>query len=156
MVVAWLCVVIFSPWVFAPVWVVPEAVLLGAVGVALGWKVPAVARLFTTAGRRAREVRLGAQAAFYTEAVSATAGGTGVLVYCSVLEDSVVLIADFAIEGKAPGARWAEVGSKGASDGTDLVERLVAVIEGVGALGAEVAPRAADDVNELSDDPRIG
>lgn len=147
--------VLFSPWTFAPIWVVPIVLVFGLGGLGLGWRARRVVRLLTTRDRRHHEVLRGAHASFYEDAVSATVTGTGVLVYCSVLEDEVVLVPDFPAEGKAVGADWAEAATAGRPGGGDLTGRLLAVIDAVGTLGAKVLPHEADDVNELSDAPRI-
>lgn len=151
-----LAAMLFGNFVVGPAWVIPDLVLLTALGYFATDRIPALVRGLTRAARRRQQVERGAEAAFYTEAISATRDRTGALVYCSALEAELVLVLDHPLEGRADGAAWGDIAAAARHPDRPLVERLVAMIEALGTLGATVAPRSADDVNELADAPRIG
>lgn len=153
--VALLALVLFAPFSVDPAWVLPEVVLPAA---ALGWGVsrwPLALRALAGAGRLDARVLERAQAEMVREAVTATRRGTGVLVMASVLEDRVVTLFDHPLLGRAPRAEWEAAALKGRGPG-DLVGRMLAVVEAVGAVGARHVPALDDNPNELPDEPRIG
>jgi putative membrane protein len=98
------------------------------------------------AGRLAREQ-------FFEQRLHLTRARTGVLIFVSVAERYVEIIADDGINALVPPGTWDEAVA-------DFVERVragriaggfLAMIEVVGARLAEHFPRAADDRDELPD-----
>jgi putative membrane protein len=150
--------------VFHPVWMplsrlilwVPAAGLLGA---ALGrWCRPARRaliggrRMEAAIARRAKEV-------FFDHNVSATAGRDGVLIFASLLERRVVVLADAAVRAKVSPTAWdAAVAAMTAhaADGR-VADGLVAAVEKVEAAlkAAGFAGKPASG-NELADEPLEG
>lgn len=150
-----LAVALFAPIDVTPPFVIPEVALAGALGAWLARRVR-LARWLTSPRRRAAQALEGARASFHTEAVGDTRAHTGVLVYASVLEDCIVVLPDRALEGRAPGATWGAVAKVGRAADAALPERLLAVLAALGQLGREHVPCTEEDINELSDEPRIG
>lgn len=151
-----LVAMIFAPFVvIGELWVAPLVMLFSGAGWLLGQRARVI-RWQTTAARREQQVLREARACFYDEGVGATRGRTGVLLYASALEDRALTLRDHPLEGKAPLAEWSRVDALGRPDGRPLPTRLLAMLDALAALGPKVAPRSADDANELPDTPRIG
>jgi putative membrane protein len=135
-----------------PIPVIPYLVLVGfLVGAAVGALVPPLRRLLTRSRSRRAACRVAAKAAFFDLGVSRTHERTGVLVYVSLLERCVELLADVGIGDElAPAAGPIEAAVR-AGD-------VDAFIAALGALAAPLEarhPRRADDVNELPDEVNV-
>ncbi|MBS1983610.1 MAG: hypothetical protein JST16_05505 [Bdellovibrionales bacterium] len=130
------------------VWAVP------AVGLALfsllGWE-PALAWLLPMALKR-RHVEEAAEHYFLFEEVFATRQRTGVLIFISVLERSVFVLADKGLTERIPAEKWAELGTRLAADfrrqsaGATFLEALDAIVAQV----KDHFPPEAAHPNELS------
>lgn len=92
---------------------------------------------------------------FMESGVYDTRDRTGILIFVSVLERRVELIADRGITAVVPQERWDAIvadliqGIGGGNTGTALVE----AVRSVGSILAEHVTRRQDDVNELNDRP---
>jgi putative membrane protein len=147
---AFLC---WSPWIFDDFWLPVDVAALAAVVAGLMATAPRT-RLFLAGGaERERCVALAAEAAFSQEAVYATRERTGVLIYVSVLERTVLLRADTAVQTRVPAAQWNDVAARFRHISTN--EAFATNFKELGALLAEHLPRAADDVNESPNAPRV-
>jgi putative membrane protein len=127
------------------------AYVIGSIVGRLSWAV----RALTSDQRMAMKVRFRAERAFYEEGLHRTREATGVLIFLSLLERRVQVLADRAIDERVPPGTW---------DG--LVEQIVAGVRAgrptealCGAItrcGALLAPhfpvRGEDNPNELPDD----
>jgi putative membrane protein len=94
-----------------------------------------------------------AQANFLTHGIHLTRERTGILIYISLLEHQVEILADQGIHQKLGAAFWDQMAQKiaqGIAQGK-ADESLIAVIESMGQKLAEFFPRRHDDTNELSD-----
>ncbi|MBI4864149.1 MAG: hypothetical protein HY815_28420 [Candidatus Riflebacteria bacterium] len=152
-----LALILYTPWQISTLVIIPDVLVGLVIGYALSWWVPGIRRLVTTAPRRAAQVRAAAKQAFFDQAVSATRGRTGILVYYSDLERSLSILADLPVQGKVPGHRFNEILDRFQRCGGDLplVARLSRVIAEVkDAVKAEFPPSASNP-NELPDRPRI-
>ena len=150
--------------VFHPLWLRVSSLILwvpaaGALGAALGrWCGPAkraligATRMETAVARRAKEV-------FFDRGIARTAGRDGVLIFASLLERRVVVLADEAVRAKvAPGSWDAAVAAMTAhahegrvADGLcAAVEKTAAAMTSAGFAGKPAAG------NELGDDPHTG
>lgn len=133
--------------------------LAGAVaGYALAW-VPALRRWLTPADRMEERVELRAAAAFLEQEVFATRDRTGVLLFVSLFEHRVVVLADAGIHAKLEAGVWETVAADLAA-GIKRGEPVAAMVEAIGACGRLLAEggveRRPDDVDELSNELRIG
>lgn len=110
-------------------------------------------RWFISPGHAAREVEREAVLSFYSENLHHTRQATGVLVFISVLERRVWILADSGINEVLPPSTWQELvdqltrgiraGEQGAA--------TVSVVERIGQLLATSFPPEPDDRNELAD-----
>jgi len=139
-------------------WITLPALAGAAAGYLLALLFPGLERRLIQAEDLERRVAARAAAAFLEEEVFATRDRTGILIFLALFEHRAVILADSGIHAKVPAATWRRLVD-------DLVtgvrERraasaLVAVIERCGELLEEHGvERRADDVDELSDQPRV-
>ena len=132
---------IFSPWPFAAHWV--------AIDVAIVWfatllvRSDGARRLMTSRKEREAQVRIAAAAAFHERGVANTSGETGVLVYLSVMERRIEILADRGVLEAVPALEWNRIASVARARNatpetladvvrelTPLLERHLAVREG--------------------------
>jgi putative membrane protein len=109
-------------------------------------------RLIPRSVKHARASRL-AKAQFYLQGVHMTREHSGVLLFVSLAERYVEIVADQGIHEKLGEAHWQSIIQnfvRQVSDG-QVVEGLVTAISACGEAMAQHYPRRADDTNELSD-----
>lgn len=144
---AFLC---WSPWVFNAMHF-PVDVALAGVGVA--WALErwgGLLRPFVPAARRRRQVREAALAAFAEEAVHATEGRTGLLVYVSAFEERVEVVPDQGLLARIPGHEWNALDLR-----ADTLDHLLSGLEAVGKLLAARFPPTGANPDEISNTPRV-
>ena len=102
--------------------------------------------------RHARASRL-ARAQFYEQGVQLTREHSGVLLFVSLAERYVEIVADKGIHEKIGEARWQQIvdGFTAKVGAGDVVGGFTGAIAACGAAMAEHYPARADDVDELSD-----
>lgn len=110
------------------------------------------------AGRRVidTEVHQRALQAFVENGVTRTRERTGILIFVSLFERRVEVIADEGIHARVPRGTWDEVVAlvlAGVRTGS-LADGLTRAIARCGELLEREFPRRADDTNELPDAPR--
>lgn len=138
-------------WILAPPWV----------GAAFGWLIArsgGVRRALLNEEIVERRVRLRAESAFLEEEVFKTRERTGVLLFLSLFEHRVVVLADEGIHRQVAETEW-----KGISDrlarGIKEGRAAQALIESIEACGELLEHRRVerrdDDENELGDELRI-
>ena len=148
--------VLFSPFDFHTYWVPFDVALLFAVGAFGSSKSDTIRRLLTTDGFRTKAARAGAAAMFYEAGIANTHAENGLLVYLSLLERKMEVIADRGILKTVPPLKWnhsvfelKEVAQK--CEPEDLINAL----RNLGAVLAEHLPATGENPNELADGPRI-
>lgn len=149
-----LIVLLFSPWHFAPAWVLIDVAIAYAVGHFAARKSDAVRRLVTTEGERLAAVRNAAMAAFHDRGVANTEGESGVLVYLSLLERQIEVLADRGVLVAVPALEWNRIIGevRAAHDATP--ETLVHLIRALMPLLATCLPYREGDRDELANAPR--
>lgn len=134
-------------------------VLFGLVigGILATWVAP-LARLFVDRDLMARRVSRRAAQAFIDEEIFATIDRTGILLLVAVFERRVEILADRGIATHVDSAVWSRI-VKDLERGLKTAERGAILEQAVRDLGAVLAeaevPRRDDDVNELSNEPRV-
>jgi len=139
-------------------WIALPAPVGGAAGYLLAL-LPAVRRWM--AGEEAMESRARRRAAvaFLDQEVFRTADRTGILLFVSLFEHRVVLLADAGIHEKVDQGQWEEITRRLAAEirrgrrGPAMVEAIRACGELLARHKVEIRP---DDRNELSDELRRG
>jgi putative membrane protein len=148
--------VLFSPFNFHTYWVPFDVAALFAAGAFLCSRTYFLRRLLTTEGFRAKAVRQGAAAMFYEAGIANTQAENGLLIYLSLLERQLEVIADRGILKTVPALKWNTVifELKQIAHRCDP-ERLVAATRELGSVLAEHLPATGENPNELVDGPRI-
>jgi len=153
---AGLVFLLFSPVEFSQYWVVVDVVLLFVLGAFVCAKTEALRRLLTTRRFRESAVRAGAAAMFYEAGIANTKAEMGVLVYASLFERRVEVIADRGILQVIPALEWNECvfGLHQAGEQPEP-ESMLKALRLLGALLAAYLPATGDNPNELPDLPRL-
>lgn len=135
--------------------------LLGLIGLVVGVvayfaaQIPAVDRLIVSKAAMKEAVARRARRHFMEAGVYDTVDRTGILVFVSVLERRVELIADRGINEKVKPDTWNSIVAdltKGIAAGR-TADALVEAVEACGKVLAGNVERRTDDTNELSDGP---
>lgn len=115
--------------------------------------IPFIDRLLVPRRIQRSWVKRRAGAHFFESGVARTAEGTGILIFISLLEHRVELLADSGIAQKVEPSQWQSIVDKvimGIKKG-ELASYLSEAVQDCGELLAKEFPRKEDDVNELSD-----
>ncbi|HWQ26242.1 MAG TPA: TPM domain-containing protein [Chlorobaculum sp.] len=121
-------------------------------------RVPFLKRPFISRKAMAEEVEEAAIKAFYLRKVHETRDRTGILIYISLFEHSVQVLADTGIDSKVGKHLWREVVDT-ITDGIRKGRPAEAICTAVDRCGVMLQlhfPRKADDRNELGDAMIIG
>jgi putative membrane protein len=153
---AGLLFLLFSPFDFHQYWVAIDVALLFLLGALLSSRSKKLRRLLTREKFRSNAVRQGAAAMFYEAGIANTKAELGVLVYISLLERRLELIADRGVLESVPAMEWNEMLFKlhRAGENPEPETLLTALCE-LSALLAKQIPATGDNQNELPDLPRF-
>jgi putative membrane protein len=115
------------------------------------WR-PLRMRLVPPAVKR-RQARRLAREQFHALGLDQTGGRTGILLFVSVAERYVEILADRAIDEKVPPGTWKEIVAAFTRQVRDrkIADGFVGALTACGALLISHFPRADDDKNELPD-----
>jgi putative membrane protein len=148
--------VLFSPFDFHQYWVAIDVALLFALGAFLATRFNSIRRLLTTEKFRHEAVRTSAAAMFYEAGIANTSAEMGVLIYLSILERRLELIADRGILKGVNALEWNQILYELHEAGRQAQpEPLLAGMEKLGALFATHLPATGENPNELPDAPRF-
>jgi len=140
------------PW-NSPALVLLLQLAMGAVGFGLAAMLPNFKRLFISGNRATSVAEEQAFQEFYANGLHKTEAATGVLIFVSLLEHRVILMADDGINSRVDGTFWAETDKlvlQGIRNGS-LRDGLVAGIDSTGNCLAEFFPWVEGDRNEIPD-----
>lgn len=143
----------WEPWMLS----VAHGVIGMVAGLAAYWfaQIPAIDRLIVPRRMMAEAVRRRARRHFVDSGTYDTMDRTGVLIFVSLLERRVELIADRGIHATVEAGTWDGIVAR-LVDGIRAGRVADAMVEAVEACGAVLAGRVdrrAGDVNELTDAP---
>ncbi len=151
---ATLAVMLFAPMEFglATILLGPAATLVALVA---GLRaVPGLRALFIGDARAHAAVTQAAQACAFGKQIHTTRERTGLLIYASLLEQRVIVLADVGIGSRVPEPEWRaacrpiEAVFDDEGDASLLAERILALA----TLLERACPRRDDDTNELSNE----
>lgn len=125
-------------------------------GMILGYAmafIPFFKRLFTTNSEMNEEVHQRAIEVYFENKVSMTRDRTGIMIFVSLLEHKVEVLADCGINEKVEKEYWNElVANLGSQIGTGKkIEGMISAIESCGNSLTKSFPIKSDDTNEISD-----
>lgn len=147
---------LFSPFDFGPYFVAIDVALIFCLGAYVSSRSAMVRRLLTTKKFRAEAVRTGAAAMFYEAGIANTDAEMGVLVYLSLLERRLELIADRGVLKAVSPLKWNECLYELHRAGRmPQLETLLRALRNLGVLLAEALPPTGENPNELPDMPRF-
>jgi putative membrane protein len=152
-----LLLVVYLPFQFSAHWFWLDTVVAFGVGFLVGKAFPGLTRALTSGLRRNARVREAAEAVFVNRGVSLTRERTGVLVYISWLERTVILLWDVGIEKRVP--RTVLQAAKKELERLNLFqnfpEAFEPALQPLKKLFDEKLPRPANDLNEISNRPVV-
>jgi putative membrane protein len=153
---AGLLFLLFLPFDFHQYWVPIDVAALFVIGAYLGSRSGGIRRLLTTKKFRAEAVRAGAAAMFYEAGIANTNAEMGILIYLSLLERRLELIADRGVLKAMSPLEW----NRSLSELTAVGRRpeLQTFLKALGDLGGLLAkhlPATGENPNELPDMPRF-
>jgi putative membrane protein len=137
-----------------PGWLMLALAVAYVTGVMIG-RSPIVIRMLTAEDRMAMKVRLRAEHAFYEKGLHRTRGATGILIFVSLLERRVVILADRAINERVSGGTWEALAQELVSGirAGDGAAALCRAIMACGAILMQHFPaQDSDNPNELRDE----
>jgi putative membrane protein len=149
-----LAIYAYAPLVFTDD-LAPPAILVSFVaGVLLAGSVDPLKRALLGRGARQAMVRMAARAAFVDQGIASTVARTGVLVYVSLFEREVEVVADTGVDVSRMGAAWSEAVAalEARARGGISPEDFGAALTRLGDPLAEAMPPRPDDTNELPDE----
>jgi putative membrane protein len=147
---------LFSPFEFQHYWVAIDVVILFALGAFVSSHSSALRRLLTSKEYRADAVRAGAAAMFYEAGIANTEAEMGVLIYLSLLERRLEIIADRGVLKAMPPLEWNEcVYELHRAGRIPELDTLRQRIRELGVLLAGHLPPTGKNPNELPDMPRF-
>jgi putative membrane protein len=150
-----LLVLLFSPWHVMPVWVVADVALVYAFGIFAARHTGTLRRLLTSASERRRQVRTEAAALFYERGIANTRAETGVLLYLSLLEGRMELIADRGVLKAAPAMEWNQLAANVHERERAGLSDLEATLAELHRLLAACLPCDHENPDELASAPRF-
>ena len=153
---AGLIFVLFSPFEFHTYWVPIDVVGLFIVWAFVSSRTDAIRRALTSKDFRAKAARTGAAAMFYEAGIANTSAENGLLIYLSLLERRLEVIADRGILKAVPALKWNNSVFELKRIGRQPEpESLIKAVRDLGRLLAEHMPATGENPNELPDAPRI-
>ena len=153
---AGLLFLVFSPFDFHQYWLAIDVPLLFALGALISSRSNSLRRLTTTRKFRSAAVRTGAAAMFYEAGIANTTAEMGLLIYLSILERRLELIADRGVLKDVPSLEWNQMIFDLREAGkTPEPQRLLEPLSRLGKLLACHCPATGENPNELPDMPRF-
>ncbi|MEP6569506.1 MAG: hypothetical protein ABJC10_07000 [Acidobacteriota bacterium] len=147
---------LFSPFDFHQYWVAIDVALLFGIGAFVCSRSNSLRRSLTTEKFRSSAVRTAAAAMFYEAGIANTNAEMGVLIYLSVLERRLELIADRGILKGVNALEWNQELFELSQAGRKAdPQTLQSAMEKLGALLSKHLPATGENPNELPDAPRF-
>jgi len=153
---AGLLFLLFLPVDFHEYWVPIDVAVLFVGGTLLSSRSKGLRRLFSSQKYRHEAVRRGAAAMFYDAGIANTNAEMGTLIYLSLLERRLELIADRGILTAVPPLEWNHILFELKEVGTNPnVDSLLKSLRDLGVMLGKHLPATGENPNELPDMPRI-
>jgi putative membrane protein len=153
---AGLLFLLFSPFDFHQYWVAIDVALLFLLGTFVASRSNMLRRLLTSEKFREEAVRTSAAAMFYEAGIGNTNAEMGLLIYLSILERRLELIADRGILKGVNALEWNQILFDLHQTGRKPEpQTLLAGLDNLGALLRNHLPATGENPNELPDMPRF-
>jgi putative membrane protein len=155
LVFASLAVLVFMPITVPAITVLLDSVAFYALGIGIARRSDVIRRLFTSKRERLLAVRTQAAALFHDRGVANTTGETGVVLYVSVLERRIEVLADRGVLQKVAANEWNAALAELHVQRPLHPEEVIAAIRQLGAVLESRLPAAGTDVDELSNEVQV-
>src|SRR5437588_697254 len=140
--------VLFSPFEFHTYWVPFDVAALFIAGAFVSSRTDAIRRLLTGRNFRAKAARTGAAAMFYEAGIANTSAENGLLIYLSLLERRLEVIADRGILKAVPALKWNNHVFELKKVGREPEpENLIKAVRNLGCVLAEHMPATGENPN---------
>jgi putative membrane protein len=149
-----LLVLLFSPWPFRAFWVAADVAIVYGIAFFIAGRSDIIRRRFSRDVERNAQVRTHAAAVFHERGVANTESETGMLVYLSLLERRVEILADRGVLLAVPALPWNQLIER-ARGCPGTPEALLEFLKSLGPLLGEYLPAREDDLDELANEPRF-
>src|SRR2546421_10430857 len=148
--------VLFSRFEFHTFWIPFDVIAIFVAAAFVSSRGDWIRRLLTTKTFRVRAARAGASAMFYEAGIANTSAENGLLIYLSLLERRLEVIADRGILKAVPALKWNHAVFELKQIAADPdPDKLIKVMRELGSLLAEYLPANGENPNELADGPSI-
>lgn len=147
---------LFSPFDFHQYWVAIDVALLFLLGAFVSSRSNSLRRFLSRKKFQSDAVRTAAAAMFYEAGIANTNAEMGLLIYLSILERRLELIADRGILKGVNALEWNQILFElHEAGGKPEPETLLAALEKLGSLLGKHLPATGENPNELPDAPRF-
>jgi putative membrane protein len=151
-----LLVILFVPFSFPEYFVPIDVAVAFVIGSIISWRSNSIRRLFSTEKFRRNAVRTAAAAMFYEAGIANTNAEMGVLIYLSLMERQLELIADRGVLKKVPAHDWNhEIFDLHKQGENPDPKGFQDAIQRFGKVLAAHVPATGENPNELPDMPRF-
>jgi Predicted membrane protein len=149
-----LIVLLFSPWSFGAAWLAVDVAAAWVLGLFLSRKSDSVRHLMTTSRERIGQACLVAASVFHERGIANTISESGILVYLSLLEGHVEILADRGVLAVVPPLEWNRIG-EAARQRHATTETLLEIVRALNPLLERYLPSREGDLDELCNVPRF-
>jgi len=113
-----------------------------------------IKRILVSKKRKNKQVEVFARASFQKGGIRHTSEKVGILIYLSLFEKNVFIIADRGAETALPGDEWMKirVGFQAIFSTQNIATEFIEQLKACKTVFSEYIPSTEDDVNELPDD----
>ena len=150
-----LVVLVFMPITVPPITVLLDSVAFYALGIGIARRSDAIRRLFTSKRERLLAVRTQAAALFHDRGVANTSGETGVVLYISLLERRIEVLADRGVLQHIVAHEWNAALAELHGERPRSPEEVIAAIRRLGGVLEHRLPAGGTDTDELSNEVRV-
>jgi putative membrane protein len=151
-----LVVLVFMPFTVLPSVVILDPIAVYLAGIAVARRSASLRRLCSTRAERLEAVRVHAAAKFHERGVANTSAETGLLLYASLLERRIEVLADRGLLQRLVPHEWNALLDDIRTERAIDPDLIVTSIRSLAAILGRDVPRGEHDVNELLDMPEIG
>lgn len=153
--IASLAFILFMPWVVPPITVLLDPIAFYSLGYVLSRRSNALRRLFTSRRQRLEAVRTHAAALFHDRGIANTSQETGVLLYVSLLERRMEVLADRGLLQKVHANEWNAAVAALHRDRPLDPGAVLDALRSLGAILTRDLPAGAENADELTNLPEM-
>jgi len=150
-------VIMFIPIDFGHMSIYMLPILSFFFGGAVARFLPSLQRIFISKSKLAKDTEISARAIFQKAGLYHTTAKIGVLIYVSLFEKSVYILADRGAENAIPAGEWEKMRREFQEifNSPDISEALLSNLEKYQPIFAKYIPPIENDINELPDNLEI-